>query len=70
MSVYSSTVRFNKNRGKRSNSDPAPKIKDMLITIKFVRPLMREFSQLIRGVSNIFRGHVDFLTEYRTDDGE
>ena len=42
----------------------------MLITIKFVRLLMREFSQLIGRVSNIFRGHVDFLAEYRTDDGE
>lgn len=42
----------------------------MAITIKFVQLLMREFSQFIGRVSNIFCSHIDFLAEYRTDDGE
>lgn len=42
----------------------------MAIAIKFVQLLMREFGQFIGRVSNIFCSHIDFLAEYRTDDGE
>lgn len=42
----------------------------MAIAIKFVQLLMREFGQFIGRVSNIFCSHIDFLVEYRTDDGE
>lgn len=67
--MYSSIV-FDKKKKEKKRANFDSTIKSMGIAIKFVQLLMREFGQFIGRVSNIFCSHIDFLAEYRTDDGE